>query len=244
MKGNSHTINPKEIDAIKALGFTIKTDMADLYAFIRENFPNLDLLSLLAGIVPIFSQGTTLRIVKRIVSKDKPPRLIIEIENGNLEDERSAWGLRRTFVREDEECILLNDYLQVPTQYRNKGVAKYIYKNFLQQCLNIGVRRCRLFAVREGSLVWAKLRFNAIYPREVKEILALAKSKLQNNQFQAIERIYNNYYKKSPQGQAFPIFKWAELPFMEKVLISCSWHGEVDLHDRQQLVNFISLVSE
>lgn len=112
-----------------------------------------------------------------------------------------------------------------------------------QQYLNLGIAKCYIYACRDGGLVWGRMHFAAVYQSEMKVILEIAKPKLTEKQFNAVERIYNNYYTKNPRGQEFPINKWAELPFMEKILRNSIWHGVLDLQNRQQLANFISYVS-
>ena len=73
---------------------------------------------------------------------------------------------------------------------------------------------------------------------EVNLILAHAKGNLTPQQYVVAKRIHDNYYVHNADGQSFPMYKWAELPFMEPILRSSTWHGAVDLTNRIELGNF------
>ena len=95
-------------------------------------------------------------------------------------------------------------------------------------------------SLEDGGLVWAKLYFMATDVNDVNIILAAARAQLPPKQFAIVERIYNNYYSKHPDGQSFPMIKWAELPFMEAILRKSTWNGTVDLANPQEFSNFIT----
>lgn len=139
--------------------------------------------------------------------------------------------------------MVKHDYFRLPELYRNMGIAKKVFQISLQQYVNMDVRKILVHAaLNDGGYVWARNYFAAINPDEIKHILDEAENKLSTVQFRAIARIYTNYYQKNPGGMAFPIVKWAELPFMKDILRGSSWHGMIDLQDQEQFTNFIMYV--
>jgi len=99
-------------------------------------------------------------------------------------------------------------------------------------------------ALDDGGYVWAKTLFAASVPEEVTAILTKASSEMHPAQFKFVKRIYDNYYGKHPDGRAFPMNKWAELPGMEQILRGSYWHGEIDLNNNELLAKFIDYVRQ
>ena len=66
---------------------------------------------------------------------------------------------------------------------------------------------------------------------------------LNDQQFNIIERFYNAYYENEPEGAAFPMEDWGRLVFMEGTLRGSDWHGELDLTDQKELLNFKNYVA-
>ncbi|WP_212005961.1 hypothetical protein [Chitinophaga sp. HK235] len=241
----SHHITPREIQQILSLGYELKGEITNAPEdFINKYFRNFDLLKLLDDINETLLSVSIDKLFKCIfLNPPHPPEIKIDIQSEHCENETSGLALSRTFTWDDNELIVKHDAFILPTGARNKGIAKKIFQSFLQQYLNMGVRKIHVFAcLEDGGYVWAKFQFNALYKQEMTFILNNSRKKLTQKQYEAIEKIYNNYYIKHPEGKSFPIFKWAELSFMENILRSSQWHGAIDLSNREESINFITYV--
>jgi len=244
IKPQTHSLNSIEVTEIKSLGFLFQGISAFQDEFINTHFANCDLLLFLNQIDDILSPVCNSSINKYIYLNNSPlPELLIQYFTNNYEDENNGLALSRIFFWQDGELVVKHDYFRLPASSRNKGIAKKIFQASLQQYINMGVRKILVHAaLNDGGYVWARNYFSAINQDETRQILDDAKSKLTPVHFWAVERIYNNYYEKNPSGIAFPIVKWAELPFMKDILRGSNWHGVIDLQDREQFTNFILYV--
>ncbi len=238
----THTISTSEIKSIEDLGFIFEGSSTPPAQFINNNFPNFDLLSVLDTINTVLSPTTGLKLYKKVFFEEgDSARLEIEYYSENCNDINNGLALMRTFKREGKDIIVKHQYFRIPKLFRQQGISRNILKALLQQYVNIGVKKIQIFAsLEDGGFIWAKLYFMATDVNDVNAILALAKAQLPHKQFALAERIYNNYYSKHPDGQSFPINKWAELPFMEVVLRKSTWNGAVDLTNPQEFSNFIT----
>lgn len=239
-----HENTPTEITAIGLLGFNLHGAKGREHEYINTNFTNLDIYELLSRVDDLLTPFCKDTVEKSISFHDTtPPQIEIEFYTTNYADENEGLIVARTFTFEGSALVAKHDFFRLPKDYRNKGIAKKLFRLFIQQYLNMNVKRIEVNAgLVDGGLIWAKNFFTADNKDEVEEILTKAKNELPNPQFLAIRRIFDNYYSKNPSGTAFPIQKWAELPFMENILRGSSWKGSIDLTNSEQFSNFIAYV--
>jgi hypothetical protein len=240
----SHIITAAEISAIKRLGYQMEGLEEGEEHFINTSFPNCDLFRLLSEIGNLLTSLGVGKIEKLItLSNTHPPTIEIFFWTLDYADKDTGLTLARTFTWEDEELIVKHDFFRLPRVHRGKGIARQVFGSFLQQYVNMGVRKIRVHAALEdGGYVWARNFFTADSKEEVTKILNSAESALMPGQFKAVKRIYENYYTKNADGESFPIQKWAELPFMKPVLRGSDWHGSIDLKNKEQFSKFVMYV--
>ena len=239
-----HTVTDTEVTAISLLGFKMAGVAGHEHEFVNKHFPNFSLFVFVKEINDLLTPLCLDGIEKIIQFSDaKPPKISFGLLSGNYSDATLGLGLIRIFTVEEEEIVVDHTFFRIPYEYRKRGMAKAVFKILLQQYVNMDVRRIKLHAsLDDGGYVWARLFFSADNRKEVDDILAVAKLVLDPEQFNVVKRIYNNYYVKSPEGKAFPMHKWAYLPFMEQVLRGCEWHGTMNLKNPEQFSNFIRYV--
>lgn len=240
----NHTVTPTEINAIKLIGFGITANIAESEDdFLNKYFPNCDLFSLLQQIDNLLTPYCKSQIEKSVhLSAGPPPKVGILFSTDDYHDELMGLVLLRTFTWANE-LIVKHDFFRLPFDCRGKGIAKRLFRSFIQQYVNMGVKKIRVFAaLADGGYVWAKNFFTADNKAEMEEILNKSRQHLNSEQFKFVERIYDNYYIKDPVGKAFPIQKWAELPFMKDVLRGSEWEGTIDLSNSEQFSNFTKYV--
>ncbi len=230
----SHNITETEIEVIKTLGFEIRGEMGKCEDFVSRYFHNCDLLTLLRELNDILIPVCQTKIFKSVTfSRTIPPVIKIEFQSEDCGDDERGLILSRIFTWEEEQLVVIHDCFILPASARYKGVGKQVYRSCIQQYVNMGVKRILVNAsLQDGGYMWAKYFFTATDQQDVAQILYKSKFTLTPKQYNAIERIYNNYYTKNPNGRAFPIQKWAELPFMETLLRGCQWKGVIDLTNR------------
>jgi len=237
-----HTISDTEIAAIAAMGFSFEGTVGPPARFISTNFPNFDLLTLLQEVDRQLGCTTKEKIQKIIFLKDDGglADLQIQYNSADYNDENLGLALMRKLAWEDSGLMATHQYSRLPSLFRKQGISKVILRAFVQQYVNMGVKKILLFAgLEDGGLVWAKLHFLATDKSDVDRILATAKVTLLPKQIRFVEKIYLNYYSQHPEGQSFPLYKWAELDFMESILRKSTWYGAVDLTNQQEFTNFI-----
>lgn len=243
IKPETHFLTSAEIAEIESLGFQFLGISAFQENFINENFPNCNLFLLLKQINNIFSPLCNVPVTKLIYLNNSTPEIKIQFFTDDYEDEIHGLAFSRIFCWKGEDLVVKHDYFRLPQSNRGKGIAKLIFRVCIQQYVNMNINKILVQAcLKDGGYTWARNFFTANNQDEMKQILDNAQSKLTTFQFQAIEKIYRNYYSKNPAGIAFPIVKWAELPFMKEILRGSSWHGMIDLDNHEQFTNFISYV--
>jgi hypothetical protein len=235
-----HIISDFEIDGIKARGFLFEGSSIPAVEFINTRFPNFDLLAVLDAINVTLSPTTSTTIYKKVILEEGlPPAIEIQFFSDDYADENNGLALVRTFTWEDKNLVVKHEFFRLPRRVRRTGISKKILLPLMQQYINMGVRKILVHAALEdGGFVWAKQFFMATKVSEVNLILAHAKGDLTPLQYMMAKRIYDNYYVHNTAGQSFPMYKWAELPFMEPILRSSTWHGAVDLTNPIELGNF------
>lgn len=243
IKPESHLLTSVEISEIKTLGYQFHGITSSPEDFINTKFPNFNLLLFLKNVNEIFNLVCDAANKLIYLENSTSSEIRIQYFTDDFEDEINGLALSRIFIRQSEELVVKHDFFRLSASSRGKGIAKQIFRVSLQQYLNMGVNKILVHAaLNDGGYAWARNHFAAINRSEINQILDNARSKLTEFQFQAIEKIYINYYSKYPAGMDFPIVKWAELPFMKKVLRGSSWHGVIDLKNQEQFANFISYV--
>ena len=244
VRAYSHIITPVEIAAIRLLGFQVTGTAEQQHELINKYFPNFDLFRLIRTIDEVLTPLCSGNIAKEVVVGDsESPWIGIRYCSDDFWDPVRGLGLIRTFILENGEIMVEHAFFRIPLEYRKRGVARAIFTALLQQYINVGVSKIRVHAtLADGGYVWGKHFFTADNQVEVDVILAAAELALDAQQFKAVKRIYDNYYAKSIDGKAFPIYKWAYLPFMEEVLRGSEWQGTMDLKNPEQFSNFMKYV--
>jgi hypothetical protein len=243
-----YKFSPADTVAIEALGYVInnnsnkKKDFAD---FMETAYPNFDLLKLLQVVEQVLYPTTTLQIVKEIKFDISSDELVLYLRN-QYRDEAEALIFKRTFYKEANEITVIHDYFVLPSLYQKQGLAKPVFQQSLQQYINIGTSKILVHAgLSGGGYTWAKHGFTITRRDEVDRILTKARQTLFPAELQFVERIYDHYYN-SPDPvaahKAFPVSLWAGMPFMKKVLMGSDWHGELNLKNPDQMLNFTNYV--
>lgn len=239
-----NTVSPGDILAIQGLGYKIMKPSVAAEVFINRHFPNLELKTFLAGIDALLAPHSPVGINRELELREGiPPQLSFALFSDDYEDPTTGLGLCRRFTYEGADLVVWHEYFRLPLVSRRHGISKKVFKLQLQQYINLGVSKIRVHAaLNDGGYVWARAFFTADNKGEMDVILGKARIALAQNEFIAVKKIYDNYYAKSHDGKAFPINKWAELPFMESVLKGSHWHGAVDLKNPEQFNNFTRYV--
>jgi hypothetical protein len=179
-------------------------------------------------------------ITKRIIlSNLLQPEMLIQYYTDNYDHPSDGLALSRNFIRYKDELVIVHDYFVLPATERGKGISKKVLAYGLKQYLQMGVKKIRVHAaLQDGGYVWAKALFRACIRAEVDFILREAKGRVTPEQFKMVKRIYDHYYNRYPERTAFPMAEWSGLPFLRDILRGCSWHGEIDLSNSEDLLNF------
>ncbi len=239
-----YTLSSDDIAQIESMGYRLSGGIAVPADFINAQFENFDLAALLQEINNIFQGLTTVAINKELDLKEILPELLFQYFSDNYYDEKTGLAISRRFEQRLGVKVVHHVFFRLPEIHRNKGIARKIFRASLQQYVNIGVRKILVHAALEdGGYVWAKNFFTASDRNEMRAILNKCKDLLNGRDYNIVNRIYINYYGKNIVGTAFPIQKWAELPFMEPILRGSSWHGAIDFHNTEQFSNFIAYVT-
>jgi len=170
--------------------------------------------------------------------------LIFQYYSEDYNDKQNGLMLSRTLIRDKNEITAIHDFFRIPGTSRNQGHGKTMLKIGLQQYLNVGVDLIKVHAALEdGGYVWAKAHFTGAKKSEMGLILASAKLMLKTEEFKKVKEVFDNYYNQEPNGKAFPINKWANMPEMETILRNSNWHGEINLNNQELLDNFRNYVT-
>jgi hypothetical protein len=239
-KSDTHIVTALEIRETVVLGFRYKIRKGEPETFINQYFPNFDLLEFLSQIDKLLGPFCKKPIAKVIgLNNHKQPEISIQYYSANYDDPSNGLVLSRSFIKYKDELIVVHDYFVLPDSVRGQGIGKKVLDHCLKQYLQMGVEKIKVHAaLQDGGLVWAKALFKACIKDEIDVILQEAKSRMVQEQFNIVKRIYDHYYDKYPEGIAFPIVEWSGLPFMQDILRGSSWHGEIDLANSEDLLNF------
>ncbi len=238
-----YNLTSADITEIQQLGYKIEGGDASIFeGFMQKNFPNLNILKLCSVVETNFAPTTSVDIDRIIEFDTTSSTLKLSVTNKcNNEDdvlcfERQFSNIKGTISVEHVYCVL-------PLNFRRNGLIKPVFQESLQQYVNMNTKKIIVHSgLSGGGYVWAKYGFVATDKKEVNQILLKAKLGLTKSQYEISKRIYDNYYLKAPKGKRFPIIKWAYLDFMKSILMGESWHGELDLKNKEQLLNFTDYV--
>lgn len=205
--------------------------------FVNSFFPNFNICKFLDEVDQVLANCSS-KIIKKLKFEETFPKIWVYYyaENEDL-------AFIREFFYEEGIIQVSHSLFVIPGVAQNKGIAKLVFQNSLQQYININLAKIHVYAALDtGGYVWAKHHFTANSHEEMVKILQKAKVQLADNQYKYVLRIFENYYNSNPRGNAFPIVKWAEMPFMKDILLGSNWHGTMDLRNTQQFSNFIKYV--
>lgn len=203
----------------------------------------MDLKTLLFGIESLLDAHTDKPSKKQIVIRATPASYLqILYLSNNYTDEDTGLTMSRYFEYENGRLIVYHHYLVLPKNVRGQGLGTKIMGLWFDQYISMGVQEIRVHAgLKDGGAVWAKVGFKASEKHEMEAILQSARTILAGTaELQDAEMIFNNYYQKNPDGDAFPIEDWANIDEMLTVLKldSNNWHGRIDLTNQEELLNF------
>ncbi|MET0461958.1 MAG: hypothetical protein ABW007_02345 [Chitinophagaceae bacterium] len=234
-----HIVQENIEQELSQLGFSIeKSNAQSLASFLNDHFANFDIFSFVVKIDGILGSHCLKSANKKVIIQYEPPRLKISYVEDGL---RVAF--ERSFIKQNGEVDVYHEFFSLPKSSQNRGIAREVLKVSIQQYVNVKANKIFLNAgLDNGGYTWAKCHFYATNRKEVEKILSKAENMLEPAQFNPIKRIFDNHYAKHSTGSPFPMIKWAEVPYMESVLIGTNWAGVLDLRNTQQFSNFIDYV--
>ena len=239
-----HIFSNKDSKLIAALGYGFSgIEQRSFARFMRKNYLGFDLVALLQQVEQLMAPQTPLHITRVITVTGTS--LQIQLEN-SYTSEDDALLFDRRFYKENGYLKVSHEYLVFPVAARNQGLSKKVLKASLEQYLNMGVTAIEVMAgLSSGAYVWGRHGFTAVNQSEMKRILTRTKSELPDEQYDIVKIIYDAYYDNNPSGADFQIRRWADLPFMKKVLMNpkSQWQGRLDLTNHEQLRKFEVYVS-
>lgn len=215
-----------DTEKIVDLGYVIKhTCAVSFETFVAREFTNLDLVSLLQELERSFKPLTTLKIDRSIFYDSYRIKLQINYSNDFRTDDE-ALMFNRTFLKMQNGIQVHHDMCVLPLIHQGQGKVKKVFQVSLQQYVNMNVQSIHVYAgLTGGGHVWGRHGFVAVNKLEVEHILAEAKTTLNGMDYEAVERIFNTYYTKHPDGKEFPMRLWAMLDCMKPILRGATWHG-------------------
>jgi len=235
-----------DIDDAINIGFKFEHTATKLpHDFINDFFPGIDLLDFLKQIDDLLSSFATGTIYKSVNMDDSAPFIwMLSYYALDSNNENEDLIFLRTFIKHTNQLIVEHDKFSLPLRARGQGVAKKVLACSLKQYIQMGINKIKIHsALKDGGYVWAKAGFKATDKKQMATILNLAKQKLNQSQFNLVNRLFYAYYQNDQEQNAFPIEDWARLPFMEPILRGSDRHGEIDLTDPDELLNFKNYVS-
>jgi hypothetical protein len=243
----THQFTVAEWDVCEKLGYQSYPvgTLASLVDYINTNFPGLDLLTWLTEIDNLLKGMTDKPVFKVIGFDDRAQlKLFIQYYSEDSDDDTHGLAFQRTIIKDKDHKTAVHDFFRIPLTSRMQGNGRKMLAIGLQQYLNVGVDVIKVHAaLADGGYVWAKAHFTAVDPTEMGVILVEAKHKLGDEQFRTVKAVFDNYYAMHPDGKAFPINKWSNLPGMETILRNSHWHGEIDLNNKELLAKFKNYVA-
>jgi hypothetical protein len=233
-----------DIAKLTTIGYKISSNgVTPFEDILVKKFPNLNLVSLLEVVEKQFSGTTNHKIFRSLELVEEFGTLEILFWNRE-ENENDILIFNRKFSNINGSIEVEHKFCIIPIGSRNKGLIKPVFRESLQQYVNMKANRILVHAgLSGGGYTWARFGFVAVNKKEVESILHKAKSKLNIKEFEVVKKIYNIYYTNNPNGDSFPIDLWASLDYMKPILMGSDWHGVIDLNNKNQFRNFVDYVS-
>jgi hypothetical protein len=243
---NTHLVTVEEVDKVKSIGFKIEhTGSKDPADFVNEYFTGLNFFEFLNDLNVLLKPVAEGNLGQTVDMNDSPPpMMLIGLYATDSDDDKHDLVFERSFIKYPDALVVEHDYFNLPVAVRMQGLGIKVTSCCLKQYENMGVEKIRIHATLEdGGLIWAKFGFKAVNKIEVTTILNSAKKNLNATQFNLVERFYGAYYDNELDGKDFPIEDWGRLSFMENILRGSSWHGELDLTNQKDFLNFKNYVT-
>jgi hypothetical protein len=234
-------LTENDIERTEQLGYIIDIGKKLAAELLNEHFPGIELTTLSTQVDNLLMAHAEKPVYKHLIIKETPePYFEIVYRSANHHDPKKGLELIRSFYFKQEILTAKHAYFSLPEDARYKGIGTEILAVFFDQYINMGVGHVELLTgLKDGGAVWVRLGFNALYKHEMEEILNAAEEALPGTpQLQLAKAIFDSYYGKEPNGKSFPIRRWAELDEMDPILKQHSWHGWIDLTNREELSNF------
>ena len=240
-----HQVTPEEITELETLGFQIDKENLIPENFINHNFPGFDVLEFAREMKNYLQPIAEVPIQKKLTLIDGIlPKLVIFINTNNIFEPDHRLIFKRSFIKDNDVITVKHDFLALPLAARGKRLGRKLLKTCLNYYLAVGVSKVNVHAAMEdGGYEWTKAGFRATDPEEMAKILIDSRQMLNGSQFALVEALYKAYYNNNPYGNAFPIIEWSGLPFMKAILKRNDWHGELDLTNSEDLLNFNEYVN-
>lgn len=237
-----------DLETLQKLGYKINLPITASVEFINTHFANLNLrsLALITESKLVYLKNQSSELVRTIYLEYNPePKLTFTLLREDFSDPKNDMGLIRAFYHQASEVIVEHLWFVIPEVNRSRGIARLIFRNWVQQYQSMGVSKIKVSTgLTDGGYVWAKNFFTADNRNEMDIILEKAKSLLNDTQFKAVQTLYDLYYISNPNGNAFPIIEWASLPFMVLILRGSYWEGTMDFNNTDQIANFITYINK
>ena len=150
--------------------------------------------------------------------------------------------LARRLSNRDGELIAHHELLGLPTRLQRLNISRAINNALLTQYKKLLVSSIELKAgLDAGGYVWAKAGFSATERADIDETLlkATQNSIVAPSVIKALEGEVERHYAKNPDNpDPFPIWRWANNAPLKAMLIVSSWHGVLNLRNKQELSRF------
>jgi len=237
------TIIPRDIAEAVNLDYIFNPTIAKTVRIINRHFGGLKILTLVKDLDRLLLPHVSATATKEINVIERPPEMKILFYALDTADSGKNLYVSRIFRYDNAKLVVDHEYLVLPESARGHGLGRKILAAFLEQYQHMGVKEIRVWAgLEDGGAVWAKAGFKALYRAEMQNILDEASVLMAGTAELALAMAhFNAYYGAEPDGNAFPIEDWVNIPGMEPVLKlqTTNWHGWIDLTNTDDLRNFI-----
>lgn len=150
--------------------------------------------------------------------------------------------LARRLSNRDGELIAHHELLGLPTRLQRLNISRAINNALLTQYKKLSVSTIELNAgLDAGGYVWAKAGFSATERADVDKTLSKAdeNSIVDPSVIKALKgEVERHYSKNSTNPGPFPIWRWANNASLKDMLKASSWHGVLNLRNKQELSRF------
>jgi len=243
------TIVSKVFGEATSIGYTFDPSVSKAEKVVGEHFKGIDLVTLIKDLERLLKPFAEEPVAREITVTDPPPLFKLEYKSNNYLDDDDGLQVSRIFSYDNGELNVYHEFMVLPAACRGQRLGSKVLSAFLEQYEKMGVKRIKVHAgLADGGAVWARVGFKATGKKEMERILQTAKTRLGHlpKILKTVEDTFNIYYDIEPDGKAFPINKWAAIPAMVPILKMNihNRHGEIDLTNKQDLLNFKINVGE